>query len=404
MAQSEIENQAQFQDEDEISLIDLAAVLLRRKWLIIGITALALLGSLAYAIGSMVLPPDKSYLPNYYKPKAIVLISDSGGGLSSMLGNAAGLAALAGVDIGGGGKSNGELAVMIAKSDTTVDELNSIYDFTTRYKIKQSVKTATRKAFLKNFAAVYDAKTGTLSMTFQDIDPVFAQQVVNSAVQILDRRYSAISTDNATTQKGILEKKLADVQTSIDKLEGKVKDFTEKHGIINVQAMATEQVTVLARLRSELIMKDMEIENYQKFSKLDDPVVQRLTTERQALASKITEIEQGGSVLPSQKDIPELSFEYAALQRDLTVQMEVFKTLTQQYELAKLQSESQGPAFQVLELAEVPDMKAGPARSTTVAVATMAGFFLSVLLAFVLNAVENIRNDPEAMKKLRGEA
>jgi capsular polysaccharide biosynthesis protein len=35
-------------------------------------------------------------------------------------------------------------------------------------------------------------------------------------------------------------------------------------------------------------------------------------------------------------------------------------------------------------------------------VATFAGFFVSVLLVFVLSAVDNIRKDPEAMKKLKG--
>jgi len=312
------------------------------------------------------------------------------------------LAALAGVNIGGG-KSNGDLVVMLAKSDTTLDELNDQFDFTSHYKIKKFVRSATRKAMLKNYKVLFDAKTSTVTISFQDSDPVFAQKVVNRAVEILDRRYSALSINKAGTQKILLEQKLADVQAGINKIEGQIKDFTSKHGIINVEAMATEQVTILARLRSELIMKDMEIENYQKFSKLDDPVVQRLKTERDALASKITEIEKGGTLLPSQKEIPTLAFEYAELQRNLSVQMEVFKTLTQQYELAKLQADDQAPSFQVLELAEVPDQKSGPARSTIVAVASLAGFFLSILFAFVLNAIENIRKDPEAMKKLRGE-
>jgi len=388
---------------DEISLIDLAAALLKRKWLILAITLFSIIASLGYVIGSLALPPDKSYLPNFYAPKAIVLVADSTGGISSMLGDAAGLAVLAGVNVGGG-KSNGDLVVLIAKSDSTIDELNSVFDFTEHYKIKQSVKTNTRSAFLSKFSATYDLKTGTVTLSFKDIDPVFAQNVVNRTVQILDRRYSAISSSKAGVEKDLLEKKLADVQVGIDKLENQIKDFTTKHGIINIEAMATEQVTVLSRLRSELILKDMDIENYKKFSNLDDPVVQRLKTERDALASKITEIENGASVLPSQKEIPELAFEYAGLQRDLTVQMEVFKTLTQQYELAKLQSDDQAPSFQVLQLAEAPDKKAGPARSTIVVVATMAGFFLSILLAFVLNAIDNIKNDPEAMKKLRGEA
>jgi uncharacterized protein involved in exopolysaccharide biosynthesis len=388
---------------DDISLVDLISVLLKRKRLIVGLTALGAIGALAFMFGSFILPPEKSYLPNYYKAKAIILINDSGGGLPSMLGNAAGLAALAGLDLGGSSKSNGELVALLAKSGSTIDELNTEIDFTGHYGIKgKTVKSDTRAAALKSLIVANDTKTGTMSIAFQDINPSYAAKVVNQLVRILDQRYSSLSVNTADVQKEVLEKKLAEVQVNMDKLEARVKDFTNRHGVINVQAMAAEQVTVLAQLRSQLILKDMEIENYQKFSKIDDPVVQRLKVEKQALAGKIADIESGASVLPSQRDIPRLAFEYANLQRDLSVQIEVFKTLSQQYEVAKLKIGDQAPSFQVLELAETPEKKAGPARATIIVVVTLASFLLAVLLAFVHNAIENIMKDPEAMKKLRG--
>lgn len=256
---------------------------------------------------------------------------------------------------------------------------------------------------MDKYAVTVDTKTGTISLAFSDINPEFAQRVVNRAVEILDRRYASLSVNKAGSQKDLLEKKLVDVQLGMKGIETRIKDFTSRHGVINVEAMATEQVTILARLRSELIMKEMEIENYTQISKMDDPVIRRMRQEREGIISKIGEIERGGSVLPSQRNIPALAFEYAGLQRDLTVQMEVFKTLTQQYELTKLEKDQQGPAFQVLELAEVPDQKSGPSRGMICIVATMAGFFFSILLVFILNAIENVRKDPEAMKKLRGE-
>jgi len=191
---------------------------------------------------------------------------------------------------------------------------------------------------------------------------------------------------------------------SSDRIQAQISVFTSKYGILSVDALATEQVTVLARLRSELIMKDMEIENYLEFSRVDDPVIRRLRTERSSIASKIAELESGrSSILPGGQDITGITFEYAALQRDLLVQGEIFKLLTQQYELARLDEEGSGPSFQVIELAEAPDKKSGPSRGMLCVVVTMAGFFLSVLAAFVLEAVGNIRKDPEAMAKLRGE-
>jgi uncharacterized protein involved in exopolysaccharide biosynthesis len=61
------------------------------------------------------------------------------------------------------------------------------------------------------------------------------------------------------------------------------------------------------------------------------------------------------------------------------------------------------PVFQVLEMAEVPDKKSGPSRGLICIIVTFAAGFFSVFLAFILNAVANIKNDPHAMAKLQGD-
>ena len=34
-------------------------------------------------------------------------------------------------------------------------------------------------------------------------------------------------------------------------------------------------------------------------------------------------------------------------------------------------------------------------------IASFAAFFIAIFIAFLLNAIKNIKNDPEAMKKLK---
>ena len=114
---------AKVQDDDEISLIDLLATLLKHKRMILLVTVAAALLSFAYAGISLLLPPDKTYLPNLYKPTATMLVNspDSGGSLSSALA-ASGLSSLAGMaGISAGGSNYGQLAVVIAKGDTILD-------------------------------------------------------------------------------------------------------------------------------------------------------------------------------------------------------------------------------------------------------------------------------------------
>ncbi|WP_342632986.1 lipopolysaccharide biosynthesis protein [Leadbettera azotonutricia] len=86
---------------------------------------------------------------------------------------------------------------------------------------------------------------------------------------------------------------------------------------------------------------------------------------------------------------------------ELSAQQEVYKQLKVQLEMINVSIASESPIFQVLEKAEVPDQKSKPSRGMLCIIVTFGAFFFSVFLAFVLNAVENIKKDPEAMAKLR---
>lgn len=403
----------QNEQDDEISLIDLAAVLWKRKWLIVAITLIGMVGVLAYAVGSLLLPPEKSYMPNVYTSKASMLIqtSSSSSSLAAAL-SSSGLAGMAGLSASAG-NTNGALAEVLATSNATLDALNSKFNFAERNMANKPPKknakpplvSDIREGIKKHLSAKLDAKTNLFVVSYTDTDPAFAKEVVDEVVRILSERFAVLGGNKALEQKALLEKKLADVDTAVKNLEAQVKAFQNKYGVMQVEAIATEQITILARLRSELIMKEMEIANYQKISNINDPVMVQLKNERDGILAKIKEIETGvgaGSrVMPSQKELPTIAFEYARLQRDLAVQTEVFKMLTQQYEMVKLNLSGQEPVFQILEMAEVPDKKSGPSRGMMCIVATMAAFFLSILVAFIAESIEKIKKDPETVARFR---
>jgi tyrosine-protein kinase Etk/Wzc len=400
------------EDDDEISLVDLAAVLWKRKWLIVGITVTAVIGVLAYAIGSLMLPPEKSYLPNVYTAKATMLIQTSSSSSLAAALSSSGLASLAGLNASAG-NTNGALAEVLATSNSTLDALNAKFNFAERNKArkpktkdeKPPLISDIRESIKKNLSAKLDAKTNLFVVSYTDIDPAFAKEVVDEVVRLLSERFAVLGGNKALEQKALLEKKLAEVDTAVKSLEAQVKAFQNKYGVIQVEALATEQITILARLRSELIMKEMDIANYQKISNINDPVMTQLKNERDGILAKIKEIEtgvgSGSRVMPSQKELPTIAFEYARLQRDLAVQTEVFKMLTQQYELAKLNASGQEPVFQILEMAEVPDKKSGPSRGMICIVATLAAFFLAILVAFIAESIDKIRKDPETVARFK---
>ena len=138
------------------------------------------------------------------------------------------------------------------------------------------------------------------------------------------------------------------------RLEAQITAFRQRCGTLGT--LSISQVTMLAQLRSQLILKEVEINTCSEFAAANDAVLRRLRSERHNLQQLIGEKEQGFSAfsggMPTPRELPELALKFARLGRDLRVPGEIFCILTQQYEIAKLDLEGQEPIFQVLELAE----------------------------------------------------
>ncbi|MDR2632895.1 MAG: lipopolysaccharide biosynthesis protein [Treponema sp.] len=335
-----IEKNEAYNQDDEISLIDLFAVLWHRRVMILLISLIAMVGVVVFSVISLVLPTETSPLPNTYTPSALMLINNtasSGNAMAAALG-ATGLGGLAGLAGVSAGPTSSELAIYLVGANTLLDAVVDEFDLITKYKIEKSPRSASRKTLKKLLTAAYDEKSGVFTIGFTDTDPVFAQRVVNFSVLFLEKQFDEIMIDKNKLEKENLEINIANTYKEIQSLE-------------------------------------------QEFHELEYTVV------------------SGGRF----GSIPAITLEQNRITMELQTQRQVYTQLKVQYELLKVTMASERPTFQILEMAEVPDQKSGPSRGLICIIVTFAAGFFSVFLAFVLNAISNIRKDPEAMAKLRGE-
>lgn len=142
---------------DEISLIDLFAVLLKHKWMIFIITMIAAVFIVVYSIISLKLPADKSFLPNEYTVTANMLIKDSSNSnASSISGAASAAASLMGINLNGGGTSVSSLVVYLTSSNPFYDAIAQHFDLYTKYDFKKSPIANTRNVLKKVVFTNYD--------------------------------------------------------------------------------------------------------------------------------------------------------------------------------------------------------------------------------------------------------
>jgi tyrosine-protein kinase Etk/Wzc len=393
-------------DVDEVDMIEILSVLYRRRQFIVVFNLVVVGLTLAFAIASLLLPPEISPLPNLYRPHALLLVNDDRVSATQAALSASGvgqLATLAGISSSGG---YGELARRVLGGNSIIDTIIAEFDIIKRYKIERYPVANSREAVEDRAFFDFDAATNTLSIAFKDYNPQFARDVTNRFVELLVQRFRSIGVNRNITERDLLQNRQAEVEAEIARLEDSVESFQRLHGVVTAQSLGEEQVKMLAEVRSRLIFKELEIDSYSEFARAPDPVMTRLQSERDNLRALLTEMEQGynryDDIMPSQQEIPRLAIEFGRLQRDLEVQARIYEILSQQYEIAKLNAQGEKPIFQVLEMADAPDKKDSPRRSIIMIVTAFASLFVSVIMAFVLNAVSAVRNDPEAMKRIRG--
>ncbi len=393
--------------------VHFATIFWKYRLMIFLCTGIVTLAVAAYCVVSIILPPEESYLPNKYSAQATILVQ--GGGQSDIAGSI--LMAL-GVDQRSGSSSlhdNGDMIIEILNSRNLLDRLISELGLTERYHITSNVKGNSRKMVQSKTDIYYSRSAGSIKISYEDIDPVFAKTVVNRMVSLLDEWFSQNRGLAKQKQRQILEEKINEVKTTIASLQNRIKRLQTQYGVLDVQGLSQSQATTIASLRSQLILKEIDIMNYSSFSKIDDPRLEQLKEERQNLLDLIAQNklklpdsrqgESGSSVGDvSQKNILDVAQEFSQLTIELDIQQRIYNTLSPQYEAMKLAPESEA-AFQVLELADVPDTKSGPKRAQLILMAFAGSLGACCALSIILNAIRTGKKPshagPAAGKDLR---
>ena len=193
-----------------ISLLDLIAVFLRHRWLILITTFLAAVLIVLYSLYTLRAPPDAkfNYLPNYYKPITRVrLLDEEQSSISSALsGSDLGLlATLAGTSAGG--SSSAELAQALLVGNRILDDLIEEFDIIKKFNITKNPKTSSRALLWNGFETEFDAATGILTISFQSVDKVFATKILTSAVSKLEAFFDGLTLRGVLVKKQFLEEK-----------------------------------------------------------------------------------------------------------------------------------------------------------------------------------------------------
>ena len=373
--------------EDEINLLNLFLVLLKRRKMIIMVTLFAIVLSIAYSL----LKPDI-----YTATARILPPQESDTGLPGSLSQTGGIfGGLAGSLMGGG--SAADVYVGILQSRSVADRLVKKFNLKELY--QQQFLDATREKLAARTNINISSETYLLTISVEDEDPQRAAHMANTYVDALDQINRTINITEGHRKSEFLEKRLKAVRSDLLMAESNLKAFQEKNKLVAIDAQARVAIEGAAKLNGEIIAAQTELKVLKQFGTERQNEAVMLKAKIAELEHQLARIETGNpteekdSVYISFKALPALGMELTRLMREAKLQEEVFKLITTQYELAEIEEAKDVNTIQVLDTAIPPDTKSGPNRILIVLLSALGSFLVAIFLAFFCEFLDRLKAD-----------
>jgi tyrosine-protein kinase Etk/Wzc len=252
---------------------------------------------------------------------------------------------------------------------------------------------------LKEKTTIKVSPEGIITITVTEKTPELAAQIANSFVEALDRFNREVNMTVGKKNRLFLEDRLKTVKNDLKAAEESLKVFQERHKTASLPDEMSAAIDVISNLKAQIMAKEVQLGMLNEYSSKNNPEIVRLQNEIAQLKKKEREIEKTGKgkeefgagfSIPFSK-LPEVSLELIRRKRDMSVQGELFKLLTQQYEQAKIIEVKDTPTVQVLDRATPPERRSFPKRKKLVVIAFLFSVFFSIGLCFLFEYIENIK-------------
>ncbi|GAC1664008.1 MAG: hypothetical protein NVS9B4_19200 [Candidatus Acidiferrum sp.] len=329
-----------------------------RKALTIGIVAGLLVAfsiTPVYRSTAQLMPPDQQ---------------SGGGSAMALAAKASSMGSVAGDLMGVRGP--GALFTGILESATVRDRIAERFDLRKSYQVR--LPEDARRELARNTSISEDRKSGIISIVVTDRDPKRAAAITQAYIGELNQLVAELSTSAAHRERVFLEERLVAVKRDLDQAATDFSQFASINKTIDIKDEARALVEGASAVQGQLLAAESELMGLKQIYAPGNVRVRSIEARIAELRRQLQKIGGGAntesmvaakssdSFYPSFRKLPLLGVAYADLYRHSRIQETVFETLTEQYELAKVQEVKETPSVKILDAANIPGRKAYPPR------------------------------------------
>ena len=383
------------QEDDEISLIELATILGEEKKILFG---------LPIAAGIVAIVVSLLMTPIYTATTTLLPPQNGGSGAAALLGQLGGLGGLAGLDIGGGAGSP-EMYVTMLQSRSAKDKIIERFNLMERYEAE--FKADVYKRLDSVVAITTDKKSGLITVAVDNEEPAFAADMANAYYEVMKELLTRVAVTEAQQKRVFFEEQFTKAKDELADAEVKLKEVQERTGLIQLEGQAAATFQAIAQLRAEVTRREAQLAALRSFATPSNPEYLRVSNELASLRAQLRDTEEKTGTNNNEDlstfstgKLPEQGLEYVRAFRDVKYNEAIFEIMAKQFELAKIEEAKDTSNLQQLDLATTPDRKSKPKRALIVILSVVAAGFVAMVIALFRGATRRSNNDPDQQSKL----
>jgi capsule polysaccharide export protein KpsE/RkpR len=260
---------------------------------------------------------------------------------------------------------------VILSSRTVQDDLINRFDLRKIYHCKYYEDA--RKKLTRRTTVDEDKKSGNLTITVTDNDPVRARDMTAAYVSELDKLVVQMSTSSARRERIFLESRIASVKQDLDSATRDLSQFSSQNATLNPEIQGRATLEAAEKLQGEVISAQSELHGLETMYSAENIRVRVAHARVDELQRKLnelsgTETDRASNTgsdqpYPSMRKLPILGVAYTDLYRRAMIQEALYAMLVKQYEAAKVQEAKDVPFVKILDPPNLAEKKSFPPRS-----------------------------------------
>jgi uncharacterized protein involved in exopolysaccharide biosynthesis len=158
-------------------------------------------------------------------------------------------------------------------------------------------------------------------------------------------------------------------------------------------------------IRAQITLKEVELASKRAYMTEQNPEYVRSLATLSALKANLTKLEgsanaSGADVKVPVSQLSDTGFAYIHQMRDLKYKQSLLELYSKQFEMAKMDEAKESPLVQVVDKAMPPEERSSPKRAQMMVIATLLALVISIMLAFIMNALDTAKQKPDSAERL----